>query len=106
MQRQQVWDVPPLQPHVTEHQFPTVTCPQCQETRTNRGLGGQKNRRTLQHRQAWSLEWDHPWWRPFRLYFVGGRASPTGNNESRPYLHYAAVAMEFRDFEVFERRLS
>ena len=30
VQRQQVWDVPPLQPHVTEHQFPTVTCPQCQ----------------------------------------------------------------------------
>ncbi len=28
--RQQVWDVPPLQAHVTEHQFPTVTCPQCQ----------------------------------------------------------------------------
>ncbi len=28
--RQQVWDVPPLQPHVTEHQFPTVTCPHCQ----------------------------------------------------------------------------
>jgi transposase len=25
--RQQVWDVPPIQPHVTEHQFPTVTCP-------------------------------------------------------------------------------
>ena len=30
VQRQQVWEVPPLQPHVTEHQFPTVTCPQCQ----------------------------------------------------------------------------
>ena len=29
VRRQQVWDVPPLQPHVTEHQFPTVTCPQC-----------------------------------------------------------------------------
>jgi transposase len=28
--RQQVWEVPPLQPHITEHQFPTVTCPQCQ----------------------------------------------------------------------------
>ena len=28
--RQQVWEVPPLQAHVTEHQFPTVTCPQCQ----------------------------------------------------------------------------
>jgi transposase len=28
--RQQVWEVPPLQPHVTEHQFPTVTCPHCQ----------------------------------------------------------------------------
>ena len=30
VQRQQVWDVPPLQPHVTEHQFPTITCPDCQ----------------------------------------------------------------------------
>jgi len=30
VQRQQVWEVPPLQPHVTEHQFPTVTCPRCQ----------------------------------------------------------------------------
>lgn len=30
VRRQQVWDIPPLQPHVTEHQFPTVTCPQCQ----------------------------------------------------------------------------
>ncbi len=28
--RQQVWEVPPIQPHVTEHQFPTVTCPHCQ----------------------------------------------------------------------------
>lgn len=28
--RQQVWELPPVQPHVTEHQFPTVTCPQCQ----------------------------------------------------------------------------
>ncbi len=28
--RQQVWDLPPVQPHVTEHQFPTVTCPHCQ----------------------------------------------------------------------------
>lgn len=28
--RQQVWDVPPIQPHVTEHQFPTVACPHCQ----------------------------------------------------------------------------
>jgi transposase len=25
--RQQVWDLPPVQPHITEHQFPTVTCP-------------------------------------------------------------------------------
>ena len=25
--RQQVWEVPPIQPHVTEHQFPTVCCP-------------------------------------------------------------------------------
>lgn len=30
--RQQVWEVPPLHPHVTEHQFPTVTCPHCQAT--------------------------------------------------------------------------
>lgn len=30
VQRQQVWDVPPLQPHITEHQFPTVICPHCQ----------------------------------------------------------------------------
>jgi len=28
--RQQVWELPPIQPHVTEHQFPTITCPQCQ----------------------------------------------------------------------------
>jgi transposase len=28
--RQQVWDLPPVQPFVTEHQFPTVTCPVCQ----------------------------------------------------------------------------
>jgi hypothetical protein len=32
VRRQQVWDVPPLQPHVTEHQFPTITCPQCHTT--------------------------------------------------------------------------
>jgi transposase len=30
--RQQVWDVPPIQPQVTEHHFPTVTCPVCQAT--------------------------------------------------------------------------
>ncbi len=30
VRRQQVWDVPPLQPHITEHQFPTVSCPHCQ----------------------------------------------------------------------------
>ena len=30
--RQQVWDVPPLRPHVTEHQFPTLTCPHCRAT--------------------------------------------------------------------------
>ena len=30
VRRQQVWDVPPLTARVTEHQFPTVTCPQCQ----------------------------------------------------------------------------
>ncbi|HSH79861.1 MAG TPA: IS66 family transposase [Herpetosiphonaceae bacterium] len=28
--RQQVWDIPPLQPQVIEHQFPTITCPACQ----------------------------------------------------------------------------
>jgi transposase len=28
--RQQVWELPPIQPHVTEHQYPTVTCPHCQ----------------------------------------------------------------------------
>ena len=28
--RQQVWEVPPVEPHVTEHQFPTVCCPHCQ----------------------------------------------------------------------------
>lgn len=28
--RQQVWDVPPVRPHVTEHQFPAVACPACQ----------------------------------------------------------------------------
>ncbi len=27
--RQQVWDLPPVEPSVTEHQFPTVTCPHC-----------------------------------------------------------------------------
>jgi transposase len=26
---QQVWELPPLRPTVTEHRFPTVTCPQC-----------------------------------------------------------------------------
>ncbi len=30
--RQQVWELPPVQPHVTEHQFPAVTCPHCQAT--------------------------------------------------------------------------
>ncbi len=28
--RQQVWELPPVQPTITEHQFPTVTCPHCQ----------------------------------------------------------------------------
>jgi transposase len=28
--RQQVWELPPIQPHVTEHQFLTLTCPHCQ----------------------------------------------------------------------------
>jgi transposase len=27
--RQQVWDLPPVAPTVTEYQFPTVTCPHC-----------------------------------------------------------------------------
>jgi transposase len=30
--RQQVWDLPPVEPLVIEHQFPTVTCPHCQTT--------------------------------------------------------------------------
>jgi transposase len=30
--RQQVWEVPPVEPLVIEHQFPTVTCPHCQTT--------------------------------------------------------------------------
>ncbi len=30
--RQQVWEIPAVQPTVTEHQFPTVTCPACQAT--------------------------------------------------------------------------
>jgi transposase len=29
VQRQQVWELPPIQPHVTEHQFPTLMCPHC-----------------------------------------------------------------------------
>lgn len=28
--RQQVWELPPVKPHVTEHQFLTLTCPHCQ----------------------------------------------------------------------------
>ncbi len=28
--RQQVWELPPVAPTVTEHQFPTLTCPHCQ----------------------------------------------------------------------------
>ena len=28
--RQQVWELPPIRPIVTEHQFPTFTCPCCQ----------------------------------------------------------------------------
>ncbi len=28
--RQQIWEIPAVQPTVTEHQFPTVTCPGCQ----------------------------------------------------------------------------
>ena len=28
--RQQVWELPPVQPQVTEHQFPSVCCPHCQ----------------------------------------------------------------------------
>lgn len=29
MLRQQVWDLPPVAPSVTAHQFPTLTCPHC-----------------------------------------------------------------------------
>ena len=29
--RQQVWDLPPVEPTVIEHQFPTLTCPQCHQ---------------------------------------------------------------------------
>ena len=29
--RQQVWELPPVEPTVTEHQFPTVTCPHCHQ---------------------------------------------------------------------------
>ena len=28
---QQVWEVPPIQPQITEHRFPTLTCPHCQQ---------------------------------------------------------------------------
>ena len=28
--RQQVWELPPVEPIVVEHQFPTLTCPHCQ----------------------------------------------------------------------------
>jgi transposase len=30
--RQQVWDVPEVKPHVTEHRYHSVECPQCQTT--------------------------------------------------------------------------
>jgi len=30
--RHQVWELPPLMPTITEHQFPTVTCPHCQRS--------------------------------------------------------------------------
>lgn len=30
--RQQVWEVPPIEPYVVEHQYPSVCCPQCQQT--------------------------------------------------------------------------
>ena len=29
VERHQVWDLPPIRPVVTEHQFPTLTCPSC-----------------------------------------------------------------------------
>lgn len=29
IERHQVWDLPPMRPVVTEHQFPTLTCPDC-----------------------------------------------------------------------------
>ena len=30
--RQQVWELPPVLPTVTEHQYPTVSCPHCQRS--------------------------------------------------------------------------
>jgi transposase len=30
LRRQQVWEIPPIQPFVTEHQYHTVCCPACQ----------------------------------------------------------------------------
>jgi len=29
VRRQQVWEIPPIHPHVTEHQYHTVCCPAC-----------------------------------------------------------------------------
>jgi len=29
--REQVWDIPPIKPHVTEHQFHAVVCPHCKK---------------------------------------------------------------------------
>jgi hypothetical protein len=29
--REQIWDVPPIKPHVTEHQFHAVVCPHCKK---------------------------------------------------------------------------
>lgn len=31
VQRQQVWEIPPVAPVITEHRYHTVTCPQCQQ---------------------------------------------------------------------------
>jgi transposase len=30
--REQIWELPPIKPHVTEHQFHSVVCPQCKAT--------------------------------------------------------------------------
>src|SRR5579859_100626 len=32
VQRQQVWEIPPVQPVITEHRYHTVVCPHCQQS--------------------------------------------------------------------------